>query len=65
MIDFITILTLLALFISEILPFIKNHDANGILHFILNCCTIIIESKNMELTSILPLPDKIIEEEKK
>jgi hypothetical protein len=55
MIDSLTIISLIALIISEILPFIKDHDANGILHFILNCCTILTESRNMEHI-ILPPP---------
>ena len=44
MVDAFTIISLCALIISEILPFIKDHNANGILHFVLNCCDIVLQS---------------------
>jgi hypothetical protein len=41
--DAITVLTIVGLCISEILPLIHNTTANGILHFLLVTCKDIIE----------------------
>ena len=41
--DALTVLTLISLCISELLPLIHNTTANGILHFVLVSCKDIIE----------------------